>query len=60
MLDEELQKRVIEHLGNCIEYIDVLENSINRMNAEAVFDDMVETPLDFKQALKDYNEAKGL
>ena len=41
---------LLEQLGHCIEYIDQLENSIDRLSVDAVYEDMPETELDFADA----------
>lgn len=43
---------LLEQLGHCIEYIDQLENSIDRLSVEAVYEYMPETELDFADACK--------
>lgn len=47
-----------KHLGDCIDYIEQLENSIQRLDAQAVFDDMPETDLDFFTACDIFNKTK--
>ena len=47
---------LLEQLGHCIEYIDNVENSIDRLSLDCVYDDMPETDLDFAYACNLFNK----
>ncbi len=52
--DEEIIQVLAKHLGDCLEYIDQLENSIERLNVGEVYDDMPNTNLDFSEAVREF------
>lgn len=48
-----------KHLGDCIEYIDVCENSMQRMDVlDVVSEDMPECDLDWDEAIEVFNTNK--
>ena len=60
---EDLFPKIVEHLSHCLEYIDQLENSINRAGdtvSDTIYEDILETDLDFQEALQVLEKAEGL